>query len=95
MRSLLYQIVTLYVYIYLQLFTLNSKYQTKENETSNLRKENEHLKKELKSANLNLYSAEAKTTKANEEVENLKATLKIAKQEEKVFFFNLLNSKKC
>lgn len=63
---------------------LSSKLQAKENENVSLKKEMDQLKKELKSATLNLNTTEVRLNRAVEEIEKIKTSFKNAKQEEQV-----------
>lgn len=58
----------------------------RENENTNLKKETEQLRKELKTTTANYNTVEAKVNKLTEELEKMKGFVKSTKQEEKVFF---------
>lgn len=68
---------------------MSSKLQSKDGENTLLRKENEQLQKDLKNELFNVSTAEKKLKKITEEYEKQRATLKNAKQEEKVFIKTL------
>lgn len=65
---------------------MNSKLQIKDAELSSLRKENESVKNELKTANTNCGNYELRLNKLIEELEKCKASLKNSKRVEKVSF---------
>ncbi|CAG9764082.1 unnamed protein product [Ceutorhynchus assimilis] len=66
-----------------QITNISAKLQSKETENACLKKELEHLKKQLKNGNLNFNNCEVRLTRACEENEKLKGSLKQAKEEEK------------
>lgn len=65
---------------------VSSKLQMRENECQNLKKENEQIKRELKTTTVNQSTAEAKINKLTEELEKIKGFVKVTKQDEKVSY---------
>ncbi|XP_057669531.1 testis-expressed protein 9 [Diorhabda carinulata] len=66
-----------------QLASLNTRFQEKSTELTLVKKELENTKKDLKNSTLNANSLEIRLTRAQEENDKLKNSLKITKNEEK------------
>uniref|UniRef100_A0A6P7GXZ1 Uncharacterized protein LOC114344327 n=1 Tax=Diabrotica virgifera virgifera TaxID=50390 RepID=A0A6P7GXZ1_DIAVI len=67
-----------------QVSSVNSKFQGKTTELTLLKKELEQVKKDLKKSTLDLNNYDVRLTRAHEENEKLKTSLKTVKDEEKV-----------